>query len=174
VPRCAREDERWYARDVENRILNLEDVALDRSAHGEKFEVMDGPISPRVGAKLLGYSIAVVPPGKRAYPFHAHHVNEEMFLVLEGRGVVRIGDAEHPIRKGDVIAAPAGGRDTAHQIVNTSSEELRYLMVSTMLETEVIEYPDSSKVAVYVGSAPGGDPAKRSFNHRGRLGVALD
>ena len=155
-------------------IINLEDVALEPFSHGEKFHVMDGPVGAVVGAKQLGYSLAVVPPGKRAYPFHAHHVNEEMFLVLEGRGVVRIGDREYPIRKNDVIAAPAGGKDTAHQIVNTSSEELRYLMVSTMLPTEVVEYPDSSKVAVYVGSAPGDDPAKRSFHYRGRLGPLLD
>ncbi len=156
------------------RIINVDEIALEHFAHGDKFEVEDGAIGPVVGARQLGYSLAVVPPGKRAYPFHCHHVNEEMFLVLEGRGVVRIGDQEHPIRKGDVIAAPAGGRDTAHQIVNTSDEELRYLMVSTMIPTEVVEYPDSSKVAVFVGSAPGEDPSKRTFNHRGRLGPSLD
>lgn len=155
-------------------IVNLDEIALEHFAHGDKFEVRDGAIGPVLGARQLGYSLAVVPPGKRAYPFHCHHVNEEMFLVLEGRGVVRIGDQEHPIRKGDVIAAPAGGRETAHQIVNTSDEELRYLMVSTMIPTEVVEYPDSSKVAVYVGSAPGEDPSKRTFNHRGRLGPSLD
>jgi uncharacterized cupin superfamily protein len=154
--------------------LNLDEVALEHISHGEKFDVRDGPISAVLGAKQLGYSLAVVPPGKRAYPFHCHHINEEMFFVLEGRGIVRVGDHEYPIRKGDVIAAPAGGRDTAHQIVNTSDEELRYLMVSTMIATEVVEYPDSSKVAVYVGSAPGDDPKKRTFNYRGRLGPSLD
>lgn len=155
-------------------IINLDEVPLDRYAHGDRFEVRDGGIGPLVGAKQLGYSLLVVPPGKRAYPFHCHHVNEEMFLILEGEGVVRIGEQEYPIRKGDVIAAPAGGRATAHQIVNTSDEELRYLAVSTMLPTEVVEYPDSSKVAVYVGSAPGEDPSKRTFNYRGRLGEKLD
>jgi uncharacterized cupin superfamily protein len=155
-------------------ILNLDEVAFEHVSHGPRFEVNDGAISPVVGAKQLGYSLAVVPPGKRAYPFHCHHVNEEMFFVIEGRGVVRIGDREYPIRKGDVIAAPAGGRDTAHQIVNTSDAELRYLMVSTMLTTEVVEYPDSSKVAVYVGSAPGYDVEKRTFNFRGKLGPAAE
>lgn len=157
-----------------NRIQNLDSLPLERFAHGDKFEVRDGPIGSLVGAKLLGYSLAVVPVGKRAYPFHCHHVNEEMFFVLEGTGTLRYGDREMPIRKGDVIGAPPGGKDTAHQIVNTGSEELRYLMVSTMIPTEVVEYPDSGKVAVYVGSAPGEDPAKRTFNHRGRLGPMLE
>jgi uncharacterized cupin superfamily protein len=155
-------------------IINLDEVVLERSSHGDRFEVLDGPIGAMVGAKQLGYSLAVVPPGKRAYPLHCHHVNEEMFLVLAGSGLLRIGEREYPIRQGDVIATPAGGRETAHQIVNTSDVELRYLMVSTMLPADVVEYPDSSKVAVYVGSAPGGDPAMRTFSHRGRLGPALD
>lgn len=155
-------------------VINLDELTFERVSHGDKFEVQDGAISPVIGGRQLGYSLAVVPPGKRAYPFHCHHVNEEMFFVIEGRGVVRIGDAEYPIRKGDVIAAPAGGSETAHQIINTSDAELRYLMVSTMIPTEVVEYPDSSKTAVYVGSAPGDDPKKRSFNYRGRLGPSLD
>lgn len=48
------------------------------------------------------------------------------------------------------------------------------LCVSTMIDTEVLEYPDSDKVAIYVGSAPGEAAEKRTFNHRGRLGLALD
>jgi uncharacterized cupin superfamily protein len=154
-------------------ILNLDEVVLEHHAHGEKFEAGDGTIGSVVGAKQLGYSLAVVPPGKRAYPLHCHHINEEMFLVLQGRGIIRIGDREYPIRQGDVIAAPAGGRETAHQIINTSDEELRYLMVSTMIEAEVVEYPDSGKVAVRVG--PGGeDPTKRSFFYLGRPGTPTE
>src|SRR5690349_18953937 len=87
-------------------IINLDEIALERFAHGEKFEVHDGAIAPQIGAKLLGYSLAVVAPGKRAYPFHCHHVNEEMFFVIEGTGTLRFGDAEYPVRAGDVIAAP--------------------------------------------------------------------
>jgi uncharacterized cupin superfamily protein len=155
-------------------IVNLDEVSFERVSHGEKFEALDGGISGLVGAKQLGYSVMVVPAGKRAYPLHCHHVNEEMFFVIEGHGIVRIGDKEYPIRKGDFIAAPAGGPETAHQIVNTSDGELRYLAVSTMVPADVVEYPDSAKVAVYVGSAPGGDPGKRTFSHRERLGPALD
>ena len=155
-------------------IINLADVELEYQQHGDRFEARDGSIGGAIGARLLGYSLTVVPPGKRAWPFHNHHVNEEMFLVLEGAGVVRIGEDEHPIRAGDIIAAPPGGRETAHQIINTSDAELRYLSVSTKLPQEVVEYPDSSKVAIYVGSPPGEDPAPRTFNYRGRLGQAAE
>ncbi len=102
-------------------------------------------IGPKIGAKKLGYNVTVVPPGKRAFPFHSHRVNEEMFFVLEGEGEVRIGDKRFPIKKGDFIAHTAGGPETAHQIINTSGNELRYLGVSTMQSPEIADYPDSKK-----------------------------
>ena len=73
-----------------------------------------------------------------------------------------------------MIAAPAGGPETAHQIVNTSDGELRYLAVSTMLEPEVIGYPDSGKFGVFAGAAPGGAKEQRTVSFLGRLSDARD
>jgi uncharacterized cupin superfamily protein len=147
-----------------NPILNLADVALTRFAHGDEFETLDGPVGPAIGARQLGCTLNVVPPGKRAWPFHCHHVNEELAVILEGHGTLRLGDREWPIRQGDVIAFPAGGAGTAHQILNSSPGELRYLSISTLVPMDVVEYPDSGKYAVRVGSAPGQDPKLRSFD----------
>ena len=105
-------------------------------------------VGPLIGAKKLGYSVTSLPPGKRAFPFHSHKVNEEMFFVLEGEGEVRIGSQSYPIKKGDFMAHPPGGGDTAHQIINTGSVELRYLGVSTREAPEIAEYPDSKKFGV--------------------------
>ena len=153
-----------------NPIINLEDVPLEHHVHGDRFEARYGSFGGSIGARRLGYSLCVVPAGKRAWPYHCHHVNEEMFLILEGTGVLRTGDREYPLRAGDVVAAPPGDAATAHQIINNSDRELRYVAVSTMIEHEVVEYPDSGKVAVYVKPAPGADPGPRTFNFRGRLG----
>lgn len=73
-----------------------------------------GFIAPLLGAQKLGYNLTVVLPGKRAFPFHNHRVNEEMFFVIEGAGEVRIGEAVYPIRSRDVVACPAGEPETAH------------------------------------------------------------
>ena len=156
-------------------LLNLDEVTLTRSAHGGRFESLDGPIGSVIGARQLGYSLTVVPPGKRSCPFHNHHVNEEMAFIVSGRGTVRIGPTEYPVRGGDVIANPAGGAELAHQIINTSDEELRYLSVSTMIPTDVVEYPDSDRIFVTVGTAPG-DPDKsgQTFRHFGHKGAATD
>lgn len=105
-------------------------------------------VGPLLGAQKLGYNVTVVPPGKRAFQFHSHRVNEELFFILEGEGEVRIGSETFKIKKGDFIAHPPGGPETAHQILNTSDKELKYLAISTKLSPEIAEYPDSKKFGV--------------------------
>lgn len=155
-------------------ILNINDVALEEYQHGEKFKSFDAPISSVIGAKKLGYNFTVLPPGKMSCPFHNHHNNEEMFYVIEGAGEVRIGDQRHPIKTGDAICTPAGGRETAHHIIITSTQDLKYLSVSSMLEPEVCEYPDSNKFYVMAGSAPGAGDGQRKFKFIGRENTAVD
>lgn len=125
-------------------------------------------IAPRIGAQKLGYNLTAVPPGKRAFPFHNHRVNEEMFFILEGSGEVRIGEKVYPIKVGDVIACPPGGKERAHQIINTGSAELKYLAVSTNLSPEIAEYPDSGKFQVLAELALGPDGKPQGFRYVGR------
>ena len=131
------------------RIVNLADVPLTDSGNGKSFQARIGRIGRMLGSGGLGCTLTVVPPGKRAYPFHRHHVFSEMFYVLSGTGEVRLNDRRLPIRAGDVIANPAGGE--AHQIINTGREELRYLAISDNDEVDVVDYPDSGKMAVAAG-----------------------
>jgi uncharacterized cupin superfamily protein len=163
-------------------IINVADVTLEPSspmwvptgAAAERFEAKTGMIGARLGARKLGYNITAVPPGKRAVPFHNHPAKEEMFFILQGTGEVRIGDARYPIRTGDFIACPAGGRETAHQIINTGIDELRYLAVSTEHSLEMAQYPDSGKFAVKAEfrGAPDGTPQQLIFV--GREGESLN
>ena len=74
-----------------------------------------------------------------------------MFLILEGEGELRFGDQRHPIRRHDVIACPTGGPEVAHQIINTGITTMRYLALSTLVEVEACEYPDSGKVSIVTG-----------------------
>ena len=131
-------------------IINVADVALQKSSHGEKFSVETGEIGDALGLRNLGCMLHVVPPGKTAFPFHRHHGCDEMFLVLSGVGEYRLGDERLPVRAGDCLGAPAGG--AAHQILNTGAEELHYLGFSNNGAADAVEYPDSGKVSVRVGA----------------------
>ncbi len=155
-------------------ILNIDEVEFEPHRHGSAYEALLGAVASRIGARRLGYRLTVLPPGKKAWPFHAHCGNEEMFFILEGKGSLRFGDRSHRIRAGDFIAAPPGGPEVAHQIVNDSSADLRYLCVSTMEEPDVAVYPDSGKFGVLAGSAPGGDKSRRTFTHVGKVADHVD
>ena len=91
----------------------------------------------------------VVPPGKKAFPFHRHHVQDELFFIVSGEGEYRFGENIVPVRSGDIVAAPAGTQ--AHQFINTGVDHLRYLGISTMGGVDVVDYPDSKKIAVAAG-----------------------
>ena len=131
-------------------ILNLDDLEYREWSNGERFAGRMGEIATPLGAEKLGYNLTVVPAGKRAFPMHSHRVIEEMFLVLEGEGEIRYRDDRFPIRPGDVIHCPAGGPETAHQIINTMDEgDLKYLAVSTTDSPDICQYPDSGKTLVH-------------------------
>lgn len=163
-------------------VINIADIPLEprppafapSGEAAERFDARMGFISPRIGAQKLGYNLTAVPVGKRAFPAHNHHANEEMFFVMQGRGELRVGEQRYPVRVGDVIACPPGGPELAHQIVNTGDEELRYLAVSTMISPELVEYPDSGKFGVLADRPPGVDGTPQRFMFVGREGGSLD
>jgi uncharacterized cupin superfamily protein len=67
------------------------------------------------------------------------------------------------VSRGNYVVLPAG-ESGAHQITNTSNETLCYLCFSTMVEPDVMVYPDSDKIGLFAGSAPGGPKEKRTFS----------
>jgi len=136
---------------IDTRVVNIHDVKLEPFSKGADYQSDCARLGPLVGAKDLGYSYDVVPPGKRSCPFHSHRGEEEMFFIVKGQGTLRYGDERRRIRAGDLICCPTGGPETAHQIINDSNEELAYLSVSTMCAVEICEYPDSGKIGAFAG-----------------------
>ena len=134
---------------IDSRVVNIDSVKLEHFEKGDKYASDGVRLGPLLGAKSLGYSYDVVPPGMRACPFHSHRAEEEMFFIVKGEGTLRYGDETRKIRAGDVICCPVGGPETAHQIVNDSGADLAYLSISTMMPAEVCEYSDSKKVGAY-------------------------
>jgi len=133
-------------------VDNLDELKLEDFAKGEKYASRSTRIGPLLGARQLGYSYDILPPGKTGCPFHSHRSQEEMFFVVSGTGTLRYGAERRKIRAGDVICCPVGGPDTAHQIINDSDRDLAFLSVSTMTDPEVCEYPDSGKIIAFDGS----------------------
>jgi uncharacterized cupin superfamily protein len=158
---------------VTKPIVNIGEVELAPFSQGSLYESKDVRIGPMIGVKDLGISYTEVPPGKSSCPFHNHHVEDEMFIILEGEGTYRFGKDRYPIKAGDVLGAPAGGQETAHQIINTGDKPLRYFGISTMSLADVCEYPDSGKFGVFSRSTrnPYDKATIRHLQHLEHTGV---
>jgi uncharacterized cupin superfamily protein len=138
-----------HSRVIDARVVNIDELALEHFEKGDKYQADAVRVGRLLGAKDLGYSYDVVPPGKRSCPFHSHRAEEEMFFIVRGSGLLRYGTDTRRVRAGDFICCPTGGPETAHQIVNDSDAELAYISVSTMMPAEVCEYPDSGKIGAF-------------------------
>ncbi len=146
--------------------INVDEIPLEESAEGTRFAAASGAFGVLLGLYGLGAALYVVPAGKTATPFHRHHTSDEMFFILSGNGVYRYGDERLPVKAGDFLGAPAGGK--GHQIVNTGSEPLRYLALSNNTNADVVEYLDSGRIRVDVG-ATGHHRESATFGAGGRL-----
>jgi uncharacterized cupin superfamily protein len=124
-------------------IMNLAEVSTKPGGNGKKFEFSQFRIGRAIGLQKLGCALFIVPPDKRAFPYHAHSLMEEMYIVLEGSGTLRQDGQEYPVREGDLIASPIG---KAHQLINASDKNLKYLVISNNDTVDVTLYPDSNKV----------------------------
>ncbi|PQA88980.1 cupin domain-containing protein [Hyphococcus luteus] len=153
-------------------VMNIDDAELmDFGSPNGKFKARLGRMGPALGAEKLGVNITIVEPGKRAFPFHVHHAIEEMFYIIDGEGEYRFGAETHPIRKGDLLSAPTGGPERAHQIINTGKDMLKYLAISTMDKMDMVEYPDSGKFAAF--SSEDGSREKARIRYVGRADSAV-
>lgn len=71
--------------------------------------------------------IVVLEPGE-APPLHVHDDTEQIFYVLQGAGLLQIGESaeRHAVRPGDVVRIPPR---TYHRIFCDGAKPLRYLSV---------------------------------------------
>jgi uncharacterized cupin superfamily protein len=144
-------------------IRNFETTPRTHDVREPLYDSMTGRLAKGTAALKLGASIDVVPPGKRSCPYHFHYAQEEMFIVLEGEGTLRVAGEHLALAAGDVVFIPPGPA-YPHQIINTSDAPLKYLSISTKDSPEVVEYPDSGK---YLATATReGDPYGFGRMHR--------
>lgn len=149
-------------------IRNVNEVPLTRLLREPHYDSEGARLARGTAAKKLGASFDILAPGKRGCPYHLHHAQEEMFVILEGNAIFRVAGEMLPVKTGDVVFVPAGP-DYPHQIINTSDAPLKYLSISTMERPEICEYPDSGKYL-----AEGSLGSEKPFDVIDRRGPGLD
>jgi uncharacterized cupin superfamily protein len=132
----------------ERLIRSLDALTLERQERPPLYDTRCARLTDGTAARQLGAGLDVLAPGMRGCPYHFHHAEEEMFVVLEGEGTLRVADELLPVRAGDVVVIPAGP-EYPHQFINTSAAPMKYLSISTQAPVEICEYPDSGKYGAY-------------------------
>ena len=76
----------------------------------------------RVGTESLTGGIALVHPGDALFPHH--HAPAEIYFILQGEGVMTLGETEHIVRAGNAVFIPG---DMRHGIANASDTDVIFL-----------------------------------------------
>jgi uncharacterized cupin superfamily protein len=100
----------------------------------------------RVKAGDLALGVYELFPGQTQCPYHFHHGNDELLLVLKGRPTLRTPEGDVELEPGDAVPFPAGPAG-AHQMVNRGDEPAHYVIAARHVSPEIVEYPDSGKLA---------------------------
>jgi uncharacterized cupin superfamily protein len=123
-------------------------------ALGEVPAIFDGRarrVGKAAGASASGLNHVTLAAGGEGAPAHCHSLEEEIFVVLAGAGVLQLwrgaeGPDEHELRRGDVVARPAG-TGVSHAF-HAGAEGLAYLAYGTREVNDMCFYPHSGRVSL--------------------------
>jgi uncharacterized cupin superfamily protein len=101
-------------------------------------------LSDVAGLTQFGAFLEELPPGSSSGHRHWHEAEDEMVYILQGEAVL-VEAAETTLRPGDMLCWPAG-TPVGHRLDNRSGLPVRYLVVGTRLERDVIHYTDHDLV----------------------------
>ena len=111
-------------------------------------------IAAQAGAQEIGATLYEIAPGGAISPYHLHHANEELLIVLDGTPRLRTPQGTSTLEPGSVVAFPPGEQG-AHRIANAGPEPVRVLVCSTMKLPEIAEYLDTGTWLAMTAPAQG-------------------
>jgi uncharacterized cupin superfamily protein len=124
-------------------------------------EMADAPFRARAlragahaGAREIGATLYELDAGGAISPYHFHHANEELLIVLSGSPEIRTPGGARRVQPGAVLAFPRG-EDGAHAVTNPGPEPARMLFISTMHFPDVAEHVDTGALLAITGQAAG-------------------
>ena len=85
---------------------------------------------PRDLTESMESALVRMEKGSRT-PRHSHKDEEQMYIILEGKGLLRIGDDEKEIEK-DMVAYIPRGKE--HEVISTGNDGLSYIYIAVWPE----------------------------------------
>ncbi len=125
-------------------IVNVGDVEEERVERPRVARVRRN-LGRAAGSVSTGLQHVTVDPGKLGAVQHCHSAEEEIFVILEGEGVLLLGDEETPVRPGHAISRPPAS-GVAHTL-RADARGLTYLAYGTREPNDICWYPHSRKIS---------------------------
>jgi uncharacterized cupin superfamily protein len=125
-------------------IVNVDEVEAG-GFEGDTVAYARRDLGRAAGSLRTGIQHVVVPPGMLSAPPHCHSSEEELFVVLDGEGTLLLGDEEHEVREGSIVARPPGTK-VAHAF-RGGEGGLTLLAYGTRRPEDVTYYPRSGKIS---------------------------
>ena len=97
------------------------------------------------GLTQFGAFVEILPPGSSSSVKHWHAHEDEMVYVLVGDVTLHEGDSQTLMRPGDAATFKAGD-PAGHCLENRSEAEVRYLVIGTRSDGDVVTYPDHDRI----------------------------
>ncbi|HEV3001994.1 MAG TPA: cupin domain-containing protein [Solirubrobacteraceae bacterium] len=127
-------------------VVALDDLERARLHRGPT-DIVRRNLGEAAGSVTTGLRHIEVAPGAESYPPHCHSAEEELFVVLEGEGALRLdGFDDQPARPGSLASRPAG-TGVAHTWV-AGDAGLVLLAYGQRDPRDVAWYPRSGKLNV--------------------------
>ncbi len=123
-------------------LEDAEELAIRRG----RTDLVRRDVGRAAGSVASGLKWVAIAPGAEGYPPHCHSAEEELFVVLAGDGLLRLDDEERGVRRGSLVARPAG-TGVAHSFV-AGDTGLTLLAYGERDPRDVCWYPRSQKLSV--------------------------
>jgi uncharacterized cupin superfamily protein len=133
---------------------NLHQPEWDAEMPDAPFRAKAMRAGAHAGAREIGATLYEIDAGGTISPYHAHHANEELLVVLAGSPEVRTPGGTRRLEAGAVVAFPRG-EEGAHAVSNPGPDAARILVVSTMHFPDVAEHLDTGALLAITGPAAG-------------------
>jgi uncharacterized cupin superfamily protein len=99
------------------------------------------------GSEKIYLNIDFIKPGAKSVKYHSHSMQEEFFLILKGKGNLRLNGKSILVKQGDFFSKPAG-KEINHQFINNGDEVLEILDCGTQNKNDIVTYPDEDVILV--------------------------
>ena len=127
-------------------IVALDDLPAEDFTGGGDVVAVRRELGDTLESKRTGVGHLVVERGALSGPPHCHAAEEELFVVLDGVGTLLLGEEEHAVRPGSVVARPPG-TGVPHAF-RAGDGPLTLLAFSTREPNDIVFYPRSGKVGL--------------------------